>query len=65
MNKTYQILFIDSPEYFTVKYARMIFEANMVRFICFTCEDQNYAKYQEDIWFPVNRIHRIKTIGNA
>lgn len=64
MNKTYQILFIDSPEYFIVKYARMIFESNMVRFVCFTCEDQQNAIYKEDMWFPVNRIHRIKTITN-
>lgn len=63
MNKTYQILFIDSPEYFYVKYARMIFEGNMVRFICFNCENQDVAKYVEDVWFPILRIHRIKTLS--
>ncbi len=53
----YEILFKDSPEYFGVKNARMLYEGPMVRFICF---DEN-DKPKEDHWYPVCNIHRIKS----
>lgn len=51
----FEILFIDSPEYFLVSNAKFIQEQAFVRFICFDGDT-----FKEDIWFPINRIHRIK-----
>lgn len=52
----YELLLVDSPEYFVVKGAKMIFEGPCVRFICF----DEAGNYKENIWFPMSRIHRIK-----
>lgn len=52
----YEITFHDSPDYFLVGNAKMIFENQMVRFICF--DDDN--KYKEDHWYPMSSINRIK-----
>ncbi len=51
----YVLMFIDSPDYFLVENAKMIFENQMVRFICF-----NGDEFKENIWFPITRIFRIK-----
>lgn len=53
----YEILFIDSPEYFVIENARFIQEGKFARFLCF---DKNNV-YSHTIWHPINRIHRIKT----
>lgn len=52
----YEITFNDSPEYFLVKNAKMIFEHNMIRFICY--DDSNIFK--EDVWYPMINVHKIK-----
>lgn len=52
----YEVSFNDSPEYFLVANAKMIFERSVVRFICFTEED----KWKEEIWYPLSNIYRIK-----
>ena len=52
----YEILFNDSPEYFAVENAKIVFEGNMVRFICFS--EDNTPKWDE--WYPLCRIHRIR-----
>jgi hypothetical protein len=52
----FSILFKDSPEYFIVENARMIFEDKLVRFVCF--DEAN--NFKEDIWYPLNNIFRIK-----
>lgn len=51
----YEILFLDSPEYFSVVNARMFQEGLFVRFVQF--EGHNYAG---DMWFPISNIHRIR-----
>ena len=55
----YEIMFLDSPEYFVVTNAKMIQEYGMLRFICFNAED----KYKEDIWYPYSKVHRVKRYG--
>lgn len=52
----YELLFNDTPEYFAVSNAKMVFEGQFVRFICF---DEN-NNYKEDHWYPIIKIHRIK-----
>jgi Zn finger protein HypA/HybF involved in hydrogenase expression len=52
----FEIMFNDSPEYFLVERAKMIFEKNMVRFICF--DTDNSFKCNE--WFPMCNVSRIK-----
>lgn len=54
--RDYEILFKDSPEYFWVANARMLFEGPMVRFICFNPDDTP----KDDQWYPLANIHRIK-----
>jgi len=52
----YEITFKDSPEYFVVANAKMIFENQMVRFICFDDD----SKFKEEHWYPMVSINRIK-----
>jgi len=52
----YEIMFLHSPEYFVVTNCKMIFENQMLRFICYN-EDNSY---KEDIWFPYISIYRVK-----
>jgi hypothetical protein len=52
----FELLFVDSPSYFCVYNAKMIFEGPMVRFICFNMKDE----LKEEQWYPIARIHRIK-----
>ncbi len=52
----FEILFMDSSEYFLVENARMIQEGNMVRFICFDENDE----FKHDLWYPMTNIFRIK-----
>jgi hypothetical protein len=52
----YEITFHDSPDYFIVENSKMIFENQMVRFICFDLEN----KFLEDCWYPMISINRIK-----
>ena len=56
LKQDYQILFKDSPEYFTVPNSRMIQEGAFVSFICFDDQDN----YKERHWYPLSNIHRIK-----
>jgi len=51
----FEVMFNDSPEYFLVKNAKMIFEQGMIRFICF---DKDEFKHNE--WYPMSNISRIK-----
>lgn len=56
MKKTdFEILFKDSPEYYSVLNAKMIIEGSFVRFLCFI---EN--TFSHDEWYPVQHIHRIK-----
>jgi hypothetical protein len=55
----YEILFKDSAEYFAVKNAKMIQEGAFVRFITFDCKLPS-ARLEEDHWYPIVNIHRIK-----
>ena len=56
----FELLFKDSPEYFIVKNARMIFEGPAVRFIIF---DKDV--WVRDEYYPVANIHRIKVTPAA
>lgn len=56
----YEIMFLDSPEYFVVTNCKMIQEYKLVKFICF---DEN-NKYKEEVWYPYEKIHRIKKYRN-
>ena len=53
----YEIMFNDSPEYFVVKNAKMMQEQSFVKFISFDGSD----KYKETHWYPISKIHRIKS----
>lgn len=52
----YEITFNDSPEYFLVENAKMIFEKSVVRFICFTEDNE----WKEEVWYPLLNVYRIK-----
>lgn len=52
----FELLFNDSPEYFLVERAKMVQEGDFVRFICFTDEGNPDC----DVWYPINKLHRIK-----
>lgn len=56
IKSNYEITFNDSPEYFLIENAKMIFEFNMIRFICF----DNENKFKEDHWYPMVNVHRVK-----
>lgn len=55
----YEILFKDSAEYFSVRNAKMIQEGQFVRFISFQSLLPN-APLEEEFWYPIINIHRIK-----
>lgn len=55
----FEILFKDSPDYYVVQNAKMIFESQMVRFICFDGD-----KFKGDEWYPMVNIQRIKRYPN-
>lgn len=57
-NKTYQILFQDSPEYFTHHNARMISMDGLLMFRTFT-ED---GELEDCYYYPMVNVHRIKEI---
>lgn len=57
----YEIMFLDSPEYFVVTNAKMIQEMGFVRFICFDADDN----YKEDVWYPYAKIYRVKRYGET
>lgn len=57
----YEIMFLDSPEYFVVTNAKMIQEFGMLRFICFDEKD----KWKEDVWYPYAKIHRVKRYNES
>ena len=52
----FEVLFKDSPDYFLVENAKIMFEQGMVRFICFTEADN----WKEEVWYPMCNIYRIK-----
>lgn len=51
----FEVLFKNSPDYFVVQNAKLIFEENAARFVCFDGD-----VFKEDVWFPYVNVHRIK-----
>lgn len=51
----FELLFTDSPEYFLVRNAKMVFERGMVRFICFDGDE-----FSHDEWYPARNVFRIR-----
>ena len=51
----FEVLFKNSPDYFVVQNAKLIFEESAARFICFDGD-----VFKEDVWFPYVNVHRIK-----
>lgn len=56
----FEILFKDSPECFGVENARMFQECALIRFVTFDGD-----KPKDDVFFPIENIHRIKRIQRA